>query len=182
MYISYMKKSTKALVQNSNMDFEIFNNTDNIDLVLKTKNNIEIIDKKKKELKLLDKEEEKNIKLYYLNLKKEQEEKKLDMLLNTYYTIYTVNKKFVYVDNNDFIRKLYKELNLIDIYLEIRNRLNNHKDLNIKFNKDKKQKKELRFLNMCFENINKPENFINLLVKKEQKQKNTKQKKLKYEN
>ena len=178
MYISCMKKDTKALVQNDNMDLEIFNNTNNLNLLLKTKNNIEIINRKKKELELLDNTDKKDIILNYLNMKEKIEKQKLNTYLDKHYTIYTKKKVFEYIDNNDFIKKLYKELNLINIYLEIRDRLKNHKDLNIKFNKGKKQQRELKFINMCFENIDQPENFVKLVINKDKTDKKNKTKKI----
>lgn len=180
MYISCIKKDTKALVQNNHMDFEIFDNTNNLNLLLKTKNNIEILNKKKQELELLDDTDKKEVIMYYLNLKEEKEKRKLNKYLDKHYVIYTKKKVFEYIDNNDFIKKLYSELKQINTYLEIRDCLINHKELNIQFTKKGNQRKKLKFLNLCFSNVNEPELFINTILNNDKANKTNKIKKLKY--
>ena len=182
MYISCIKKDTKALVQNNHIDFEIFDNTNNLNLLLKTKNNIEILNKKKQELESLDDTDKREIIMYYLTLKEENEKQKLNTYLDKHYVIYTKKKIFEYIDNNDFIKKLYSELKLIDIYLEIRDCLINHKELNIQFTKKGNQRKKLKFLNLCFSNINEPEVLIKSIINKDKISKKDKIKKLKYKN
>ena len=182
MYILYIKKNTKALVQNNNEDFIMFDNKNNLNLVLKTKNNLETINKFKNKIILSKNIDSKNIKLYYLELKEKSQKEILNNLLNKSYIVYTKRKSLEQVDNTYFIRELYDELNLINIYLKIRYTIIHHKNLNIKFNENEDQKEILKFLNLCFSNIKNPETFVNLLAKKENEVENIKQKNLKYKN
>ena len=79
MYLYYTKEKDKVLVQNSNMSFDIFDNTNNIENILKVNNNIEFIEMKKKELHSMINEktkEEIDIKLLYLDLLQEIQNKR----------------------------------------------------------------------------------------------------------
>ena len=181
MYIYYIKYQDSVFVQN-NTDYEMFNNTNNLEKVLKTNNRIEIINMRKEDLKNISDSEEVYLKTIYLNLKEEFEKNRLNKLIDNSVNIYSDKKVNGYIENNSFIGDLDNKLKLIEFYLEIKNTIKNHQELNIIFNDKENNSKKLKFINLCLTNIDDPDNFVNELIKNDKYYSINKQKKLKYNN
>lgn len=183
MYTHYTRNKDIVLVKKIDMEYEVFDNVDNIELILKQYNNIKCIKSRKKWLLLLnDKNDELTIiKKQYLDLKEELETKKLDELQNKSTKIFSKNVSYRTIENTNFIEDLDKKLKLIDYYFDMRYKILNHKDFNIIFSTKENQKKELSFINLCASNINEPLSFINELIQADKSYSFNNQKELKYE-
>ena len=181
MYTYYTKNKDKVIAQKIDMNYDIFDNVSNIELILKQYNNIQSVINRKKWL-LLEDSNNKIVyfKKMYLELKEDLEIKKLNRYKDNSTKVFNKKVTSNVIKNYDFIKDLDNKLNLIDYYFEICDSILNHKELNISFNNKENQSKKLKFINLCLINIDNPENFIKSLIEKDNLYSINKQKKLKY--